>query len=89
MTDLTISEARRALLELPERLANAHDKAIGITRRGRRVLAVMPWELYESVLETLDVLSDAEMTAALRSSLKDLERGRLVSHEEAKKRLRL
>ena len=49
----------------------------------------MPWDLYESVLETLEVLSDAEMTAALRSSLRDLEQGRVVSHEEAKKRLRL
>ena len=89
MTELTISEARRALLELPERLARAQNKAIGITRRGRRVLAVMPWELYESVVETIEVLSDPEMNAALRSSLDDLARGRVVSHEEARKRLKL
>ena len=89
MTELTISEARRALLELPERLARAPHKAIGITRRGRRVLAVMPWELYESVVETIEVLSDPELTRALRSSLDDLARGRVVSHEEARKRLKL
>ena len=74
MTELTISEARRALFELPERLARAQHKAIGITRRGRRVLAVMPWELYESVVETIEVLSDPDMSAALRSSLDDLEK---------------
>ena len=45
MTELTISEARRALLALPERLARAPGKAIGVTRRGRRVLAIMPRDL--------------------------------------------
>ena len=53
----------------------------------RPVLAVMPWEFYESLVETLDVLSDPEMASALRESLEDLKRGRLVSHTEAKKRL--
>jgi prevent-host-death family protein len=87
MTELTISEARRGLLDLPEKLARAPERAISITRRGRPVLAVMPWEFYESLVETLDVLSDPEMASALRESLEDLKRGRLVSHAEAKKRL--
>ena len=87
MTRLTITEARQALLDLPERLAKAPDKAVSITRHGRPVLAVMPWELYESLVETLDVLSDPEMTAALRSSLEDIRKGRLVSHEVARTRL--
>jgi len=51
------------------------------------VLAVMPWEFYESLIETLEVLSDPEMTAALRNSLDDLKQGRLLPHEEAQKRL--
>ena len=87
MTELTISEARRGLLDLPEKLARAPERAISITRRGRPVLAVMPWEFYESLVETLDVLSDPEMASALRESLEDLKRGRLVSHAEAKTRL--
>ncbi len=87
MTQLTISEARRGLLDLPEKLARVPERAVGITRRGRPVLAIMPWEFYESIVETLDVLSDPEMASALRESLEDLKRGRLVGHEEAKKRL--
>ena len=62
-------------------------KAVGITRRGRPVLAVMPWELYESIVETLEVLSDPELTAALRASLDDVKRGRVLTHKEARKRL--
>ena len=87
MTQLTISEARRMLLNLPKRLARAPERAMTITRRGRPVLAVLPWEFYESLVETLDVLSDPEMMLALRESIADLKHGRLVSNAEAKKRL--
>ena len=89
MTELTISEARKALLDLPEKLARTPDRALTITRRGRPVLAVLPWELYESIIETLDILGDPEMVTALRESLDDLERGRVVTNAEAKKRLRV
>ena len=83
MTQLTITKAREALLDLPERLAKASDKTVSITRHGRPVLAVLPWELYESIIETLEVLGDPEATAALRSSLEDIRKDRLVSHEVA------
>jgi len=87
MTQLTISEARRVLLDLPEKLERGSERAIRITRRGRPVLAVMPWEFYESIVETLDVLSDPDMVSTLRDSLEDLKRGRLVSNKEARTRL--
>ena len=84
---LTITQARKALLDLPERLRKSPDKALEITRRGRPVLAVLPWELYESLVESLEVLSDPDMANALRGSLEDIKRGRLVTHQEARKRL--
>jgi len=87
MTELTISEARKALLNLPEKLARTPERAVTITRRGQPVLAVLPWEFYESIVETLDILGDPEMVRVLRESLEDLKRGRLVSNAEAKKRL--
>ncbi len=87
MTQLTITKARQALLDLPERLAKAPDKTVSITRHGRPVLAVLPWELYESIIETLEVLGDPGTTAALRSSLEDIRKGRVVSHEAAVTRL--
>jgi prevent-host-death family protein len=89
MTELTISEARKALLDLPEKLARTPERAVTITRRGQPVLAILPWEFYESIVETLEILGDPEMVAALRDSLEDLKRGRVVTHAEAKKRLRV
>jgi len=84
---LTITQARKALLDLPERLRKSPDKALEITKHGRPVLAVLPWELYESLVESLEVLSDPDMANALRESLEDIKRGRLVTHQEARKRL--
>lgn len=58
-----------------------------ITRHRRPVLAVMPWELYESLIEALEVLSDPDTTAALRASVEEICKGRLVTHETARRRL--
>jgi mRNA interferase RelE/StbE len=61
-SELTISEARRALLDLPEKLARTPERAVTITRRGQPALAILPWEFYESIVETLDILGDPEIT---------------------------
>ena len=89
MTQLTISEARKEFLDLPEKLAREPERAVIITRRGQPVLAVLPWEFYESLVETLEVLSEPELVAELRESIKDIERGRLLSHKEVGARLGL
>jgi prevent-host-death family protein len=89
MTQLTISEARKVLLDLPEKLARVPERAVTITRRGKPVLAVMPWELYESIVETLEVLSEPDLVSALRASIEDVKAGRMVSHEELGARLGL
>jgi prevent-host-death family protein len=89
MTQLTISEARKELLHLPEKLARVPERAVTITRRGKPVLAVMPWELYESIVETLEVLSEPDLVSALRASIEDVKAGRMVSHEELGARLGL
>ena len=70
MIQLTISEARTEFLDLPEKLARQPERAVIITRRGHPVLAVLPWELYESIVEALEVLSDSELMAELRESIK-------------------
>jgi PHD/YefM family antitoxin component YafN of YafNO toxin-antitoxin module len=51
------------------------------------VLAVMPWEFYETLMETLDVLSDPELMEALRQSLQEIEAGQAIPWEEAERLL--
>ena len=58
-----------------------------MTRRGKPVLAVMPWELFQSIVETMEIMGDAEMMAALRRGIRDVHEGNLVSLDEVKAQL--
>ena len=85
---LPMMEARKQLTSLPETLR--HDGEIDvmeITRRGKPVLAVMPWELYDAIAETLEVLGDKELRAQLRQSIEEMEKGKTIPWDEAKREL--
>ena len=86
--DMPITTARHELTSLPERLER-DPGAVAITRRGKPVLAVMPWELYESLIETLEILGDPELMDALRQSIKEVEAGKGIPWEDAKRELGL
>ncbi len=86
--DIPITTARHEITSLPERLEK-DPGAVAITRRGKPVLAVMPWELYEALMETLEILGDVELTNALRQSIKEVEAGKGIPWEDAKRTLGL
>ena len=82
---MPMMEARKNLTSLPELLVRDGEIDIAeITRRGKPVLAVMPWELYEAIQETLEVLGDEKLITQLRQSIKELEEGLLIPWEQAK-----
>jgi antitoxin YefM len=84
--DMPITTARHELTSLPERLEK-DPGAVTITRRGKPVLAVLPWNMYETLLETLEVLGDPELMETLRRSLHELQTGQAISWEEAERLL--
>lgn len=86
LKDIPITTARHELTSLPERLEK-DPSAVAITRRGRPVLAVLPWEMYETLLETLEVLGDPDLMEALRCSLEEIESGQTIAWEDAKRTL--
>jgi PHD/YefM family antitoxin component YafN of YafNO toxin-antitoxin module len=87
---LSITEAREQLTRLPERFAEHPELgAVALTRRGEPVMAIMPWELYEAITETLEILGDAEQTALLRQSIEDLAAGRTRAWDDIKAELGL
>ncbi|HEY6401189.1 MAG TPA: type II toxin-antitoxin system prevent-host-death family antitoxin [Blastocatellia bacterium] len=83
---LPIIKARDRLTSLPEELAE-ESGAIAVTRRGEPVLAILPWDLYESIMETLEILGDEELMDALRQSIKEASEGQTVSWDRAKQEL--
>lgn len=88
MRTLPMMEARRKLTSLPEELeGRVEDNAIAVTRRGKPVLAIMTWELFEAIYETLEVMGDEGMMRALRRSIKEMREGKAIPWESAKKGL--
>lgn len=86
---MSITEARQRFTHLPQKMAAEQWTSLAVTRRGKPVLAVLPWELYESILETMEILGDPELMTALRQSLKDIREGRTYTTEELRKELEL
>lgn len=87
---LPIIKARNKLTSLPEEFAREPETgAIAVTRRGKPVLAVMPWELYEAIIETLEILGDEDLMLALRQGIREADEGKTVPWETVKAELGL
>ena len=78
---MSITEVREQLMTFPN-ILQAEQSTVEVTRRGKPVLAIMPWEVYESLIETLAIMSDRELMENLRESIRDMEEGRTIPHEE-------
>lgn len=82
---LDISEARREFTKLDKRLRD--ENVIWITRRNKKVFAVVDTEMLQTIIETIDILSDPEAFNMLQQSLQDIRAGRLLDHEDVKREL--
>jgi prevent-host-death family protein len=88
ISNIPITEARNILTRLPEQLAEEH-AAIALTRRGKPVMALMSWELYEAIMETLEIMGDSDLMTALRQSVKEASEGKVTPWETVKAELNL
>lgn len=87
---LPIVEARNKLTTLPEKFEQEPDMdAVIVTRRGQPVLAILPWELYDALTETLEIIGNRRLMEALERSMKEIEDGNTVDLEDVVARLRL
>jgi antitoxin YefM len=84
--ELTTVDARRQLTKLPEKL-EADPATVAVTRRGKPVLAIMTWEDYQAILETLEILSDDKAVDEIRHSILEVREGKQIPWEQAKARL--
>lgn len=87
MKDIPITEARNELTSLPDRLSESHE-VVSVTRRGKPVLAILNWEEYEAIVETLEILSDENLMSSLRQGLKEAKAGKLIPWDQAKRKLK-
>jgi antitoxin YefM len=81
MTTLTATDARREFFEIVKRAAHGHKVYRIRHRSGAAVL--MSEEDYESLLETLELLSIPGFRASMKRSVAQMKKGETLSLEEA------
>jgi len=85
---MPIVEVRNKLTALPEELErDPEGGTVAVTRRGKPVLAIMPWDAYEAIVETLEILGDEALMHALRQSAKEAAARETVPWERVKAQL--
>ena len=79
---LPITEARKEINNIASSIKS--EDTISVTNRGREVLAILPWQTYEAIIETLEIMSDPEMMSELKQSIEDYKSGRTEDWESIK-----
>jgi len=82
---MSISETRKKITSLADELS--YDDTISITNHGKEVYALLRWDTYESIAETLDIISDEELFGALKKGISQLEHNELIDFDTFKKNL--
>lgn len=84
MTTLSLADARANLSKLVESAVTTHER-FDVTRNGDRVAVLLSAEDYDSLLETLDILSSPDEVAAIREGIADLGAGSVSDLDEVRR----
>ncbi|OBI20593.1 type II toxin-antitoxin system Phd/YefM family antitoxin [Mycobacterium sp. E2497] len=72
MTTLPLAEVRANLSKLVDEAVRTHQR-IEVTRQGRRAAVILSAEDYDSIMETLAILSDSNLMREVRAAEQDDE----------------
>ena len=83
MTTLSVADARANFSKLVEAAATTHER-FEVTRNGDRAVVVLGVDDYDALLETLDILSNADEVQAIQEGIRAIENGETHSAEEVR-----
>ena len=79
---IPVSTVKSHLLDVLRRIEERHSKVV-ITKNGVPKAVLLPYQDFEGLRETIDILADPAMVEGIREGLNDVTAGRVVSLEEA------
>ena len=89
MDTISITEARHRFLEIADHLANHPEEgALVVTKRGKPFLALLSYEFYETLQETLEIVGDRDMMSQFRQSVAEVADGMATPLERIRNRYR-
>lgn len=77
---MPVTKVKRGLLDIIKKMQE-EDSTITLTRNGEAVGVMMTPDRYEALMETIEILVDKDVLAALRSSAQDFQEGKVYSDE--------
>jgi prevent-host-death family protein len=79
---IPVSMAKSRLLEVLRKIEEQHGNVV-ITKNGLPKAVLLRYEDFEGLLETIDILSDAQTIRGVKKGLNDIRAGRIVGLKEA------
>jgi len=79
---MSISETRKRITSLEEELS--FEDTISVTNHGKEVFALLRWDTYESIAETLEIISDERSYSDLKEGIKQFESHDLIDFDDFK-----
>jgi prevent-host-death family protein len=55
---------------------------LAVTKHGRPVLAIMPWGLYEQLMETVAIMNDAALMESIAKGEAAIREGKIMTLDE-------
>jgi len=78
----SVTKVKRELLDILKAMEEEY-ATVTMTRNGEPVGVMMTPDRYESLLETIEILSDKSILRSLKASQKDFKTGKVCTHNEA------
>ena len=84
--ELPITEARARLTQIANDLVDSQD-TVTVTNRGKPVMTLIGYEMYESIMESLEIMGDPALMAQLRQSLQEARSGEVIDLDQVEREL--
>lgn len=85
---ITITEGRKKLFKIVDEVQKPNTY-YEFTVEGKPRVVMMSREEFDSIMETMEILSDPKIVKDLEEAEKDYKKGNYISWEEAKKQLNI
>jgi len=87
VTTVPLPEACANLSKLVDEGVSTHER-VEVTRNGRRAAVILSADDYDSMVETLDILSDHDLGADIQTARAEAERGDVYSLDQVAQAMR-
>lgn len=85
LSEMTIAETKKRIASLEDTMSC--EDTVLITNHGREVFALMKWETYDCIRETLEIFADGQLSKDLAEGVKQIRENRLIDFDSFKQKL--